>query len=809
MTSRNVNINIGANTRRYKKAVRSAEKATTKFGGSIGKIGKIAVAAGAAAVVAIAAVGAVALKVGINATQGFAKFEQSMSRIEGLVGVSHEAVAAFGDEVKDLAIATGVGPQKLAEGLFFITSAGLEGAEAMEALEVSAKASAAGLGEVTIIADVVTSAVNAFGDSMGGAAVATDVLVATVREGKADAASLATAMGRVIPIASQMGISFDQVGAAIAAMTRVGLDAAEASTALRSIMVSLLKPTTQADEALASMGLSAAGLRDQIRSEGLFATLQSLTDAFDGNSDATVAVFGNIRALSGVMALMGDNAEATEQIFKELADSTGALDTAFGVTAETGAFAFEQARARIDVALLGVGEKLLPIIADAVDDIIPSIEGLISAFGDLAVILAEIGSAVIPPVVGFFEDIPKHARSAQIFGLEINKWIQNFNTVVTLGIQTEGTFDSTARAQLKFLNIQNQLFTEMKHGVDITDAGINALHLMSGQYIINTENLGVLQRQLGLTDEEMLALITEFEDSRIAADGWDQSIGALAEHQGLLGDAIDENKPKLAELVDSWNVTAGAAGRVAKRIPDVVSALASMEGTAAPIVVVRDALREAADAGRSLADALLEMSSPTFKAIKAVKALKTAQENAVKVSKDRKSSTEDIAAAELAVVEATLRAQGALDALAFDPQNLEASILAIQSVLGNSRAEALEMLETLGILDGTQIKMLLELETSITGPLQDFGASAFENQDVRFRAHGGPVSVGGAYVVGEVGAELFIPDAAGRIIPNGNLATITTSTSTDSSKTINLYIEGTETPGQDAESLLLLAGLVA
>ena len=132
---------------------------------------------------------------------------------------------------------------------------------------------------------------------------------------------------------------------------------------------------------------------------------------------------------------------------------------------------------------------------------------------------------------------------------------------MTLGIQTEGTFDSTARAQLKFLNIQNQLFTEMKHGVDITDAGINALHLMSGQYIINTENLGVLQRQLGLTDEEMLALITEFEDSRIAADGWDQSIGALAEHQGLLGDAIAENKPKLAELVHSSEVTAGAGGR--------------------------------------------------------------------------------------------------------------------------------------------------------------------------------------------------------------------------------------------------------
>jgi len=36
-----------------------------------------------------------------------------------------------------------------------------------------------------------------------------------------------------------------------------------------------------------------------------------------------------------------------------------------------------------------------------------------------------------------------------------------------------------------------------------------------------------------------------------------------------------------------------------------------------------------------------------------------------------------------------------------------------------------------------------------------------------FRAEGGPVGAGGAYVVGEKGPELFVPSSSGSIVPNG------------------------------------------
>ena len=47
--------------------------------------------------------------------------------------------------------------------------------------------------------------------------------------------------------------------------------------------------------------------------------------------------------------------------------------------------------------------------------------------------------------------------------------------------------------------------------------------------------------------------------------------------------------------------------------------------------------------------------------------------------------------------------------------------------------------------------------------LVDFGIGGF------FRANGGVVSAGKSYMVGERGAEMFVPNAGGRIVPNSDL----------------------------------------
>ena len=265
-------------------------------------------------------------------------FESSMTKIQSLVGRSEEEVQGLTRSVLKLSGETARAPQELADAMFFITSAGIEGADAASVLEASAKAAAVGLGEAATIADLATSAMNAYGKENLGASDATDVMVAAVREGKLEASELAGSMGRVLPVASAMGVSFNEVGAAFAALSRTGTNAAEAATQVRGIMTSLLKPTQQAEEALTEMGLSSEGLRTQIKDEGLLSTLQTLATEFDGNAAASASVFGNVRALSGVMDLMGKNVAGTEAIFASMNNTLGATDKAFAVTAETTEF---------------------------------------------------------------------------------------------------------------------------------------------------------------------------------------------------------------------------------------------------------------------------------------------------------------------------------------------------------------------------------------------------------------------------------------------------------------------------------------
>jgi hypothetical protein len=97
------------------------------------------------------------------AVNSFGKFENSLVRIEGLVGVSTGQVEKFGEAVKNAASETGRGPQELADAMFFIASAGIRGSTAIDVLNASAKAAAIGLGQTKAVADAATSAVNAYG----------------------------------------------------------------------------------------------------------------------------------------------------------------------------------------------------------------------------------------------------------------------------------------------------------------------------------------------------------------------------------------------------------------------------------------------------------------------------------------------------------------------------------------------------------------------------------------------------------------------------------------------------------------------
>jgi TP901 family phage tail tape measure protein len=368
-----------------------------------------AVDVGRVAATAIAAVG-------VASVREAAQFESSFAKIQGLVGVTADEIGELEAAARKLGPQFGISANEAAEALFFITSAGLRGAGATEVLEASLKGAAIGLGDTKTIADLATSAVNAYGEANLGGAEAVDVLAEAVRLGKLEPAELAESMGQVLPLASNLGVRFDEVGAAMAGMSKTGTDASTAATQLRQILATIAKPTAEADRALADMGLSAEGLRNQIKDEGLFATLETLTDAFDGNIEATTEVFGNIRALSGVLDLMGASVDDNRELFRLMADDITVTDEALNIVQDTAANKFAVAMETAKESLIPIGDALLENINPRLEDFSgwmeenkePIEQGFIAIFesvdkivGGLQDLLAD---DVLPFVKSIFED---------------------------------------------------------------------------------------------------------------------------------------------------------------------------------------------------------------------------------------------------------------------------------------------------------------------------------------------------------------------------------------------------------------------
>ena len=395
MADQKLRVDLLLNSTGFSKGLNTASGRLRAFGSKISSVGKsLSLRITAPMVLA-----------GGQAIRMASKFDKSMTQIKTLVGVAGSEVDSMGQKVKQLASTTGVNAAEAAEALFFVTSAGLRGSEAMDVLEQSLKASALGLGETKTVADLATSAMNAYGSDTLGASDATDVLVSAVREGKLQADELSSVMGAVLPIASNMGVKFHEVGGAFAAMSRTGTPAAQAATQLNAILMAIMKPSEDAKKAMDELGLSQEGLRKQIKEEGLLNVFELLRQKSEENSGAFERVFGNVRALKGILDLTGASADATRQIMERMANATGITSDAYKELTKSSSFQLNKALNELGILFTEVGAVLLQTLLPVFKDIGLFVKDMTTKFNSLSPEVKKFGVivagivAILPPLM--------------------------------------------------------------------------------------------------------------------------------------------------------------------------------------------------------------------------------------------------------------------------------------------------------------------------------------------------------------------------------------------------------------------------
>jgi len=347
-----MNVRVGAKTQQFEKAMKRMSMRIKRFGGQVKRMGAN-MTRNFTMPLALAAAASVKLAL---------SFEKSMTKIQTLVGVSAKDVGQLKKEVLELGGKTAQAPVELAEGLYFLTSAGLSTEGAMKALEQVSKGAAAGLGEQADLALVAAAAQNAYGEGTLDATAALDGFGQMVKTGMFDAAELSKVLGVQLGLASNLGVKFDDVGAFISTYTRTTGDATGASVGFGAVMMSFAKIAPIQEKALAKINMSAGSLREMLSKKGLQKTLLHLQTEFKKNGMQMSEFFTKSGALKGVMGVLGESTESYISILNQMQTSQGFVNSAFEETAKTSAFKMEQALNSLKVAATDLGTMLFPVV---------------------------------------------------------------------------------------------------------------------------------------------------------------------------------------------------------------------------------------------------------------------------------------------------------------------------------------------------------------------------------------------------------------------------------------------------------------
>jgi TP901 family phage tail tape measure protein len=356
MSDAALNVRLGAKTAEFNKKMNAASRKMQKFGKSIGNIGKSMTTM---FTMPLLAAGGASIKLSLD-------FQKSMTKIQTLVGRTGAEIEVMKAGIMDMAMETAKSPVELAEGLYFLESAGLSGANAMETLEQVAKGSASGLGDMEALSVVAAAAQNAYGEETLSASEALDKFGVMVRTGMFDAQELSNVLGKQLGLASNLGISFDEVGALISTYTQTTGDATAATNGLSAIMMTFAKlesePTKKQAEALDAIGMSAEQVKTMMGEQGLMATMQHLQTQFEANGIPMADFFTKSQALKGALGVLGTQTEAYTDNLNAMGESTEFVNGAFSETSETEAFKMEQAMNGLKVAGTDLGNQLTPVV---------------------------------------------------------------------------------------------------------------------------------------------------------------------------------------------------------------------------------------------------------------------------------------------------------------------------------------------------------------------------------------------------------------------------------------------------------------
>lgn len=385
------------------------------------ELGKNAAIALGTALAAVAAYG----------TKAQAEYAQEIANVNTLLDISQSEYEELDATIAQLSTTYATQKRELGAGVYQAVSAGASDLnEALTIVEQSAQLGRAALIENSQAVDIITTAMNAYGEETVNAGRASDVFFQIIKSGKINGQQLSSTIGQSITLFSNAGVSIEELGAGLATMTKVGVQASEATTQLNAVVNGFIKPSEAMSEALQAAGYESGSAL--LEAEGLAGAMEFLNDRTAGSNERLAELLPNIRGMRGAMALMAEDGNVLSEVMEGFNDVSGA--TAEALEAQTDGFAAdvyttEQAVIAMQNLAMEIGERVLPILGK---------------FSDFLLTVATDFDSLSGPMKFLLRTLPILTASVGAFLLAMN--IGSVVTAAVASLTTLGTAITTLGA---------------------------------------------------------------------------------------------------------------------------------------------------------------------------------------------------------------------------------------------------------------------------------------------------------------------------------------------------------------------------
>ena len=289
------------------------------------------------------------------------EFTTGLAKVSTLVDTTKVNMQELRQATIELSNSTGIAVTELTEGEYQAISAGVDASKVMGFMKVSALGAKAGFTDMTTATDALTTVINAYGMSADDANSIMDKLIVTQNLGKTTVDEMGKSLGQVIPIASQTGMSVDELLASVSALTASGIKTSESMTGMKAALSNIIKPSESASKLAQQLGLEFNTAH--LKSVGWAKFLDEIKEKTGGNSDMMANLFGSTEALNSIMVLTGKGANKFADSLNGLKKSSGATDEAIKKLDATPAEQLAKATNQLKNAGMELAQGLTPLIS--------------------------------------------------------------------------------------------------------------------------------------------------------------------------------------------------------------------------------------------------------------------------------------------------------------------------------------------------------------------------------------------------------------------------------------------------------------